>query len=715
MTNDKKITILVKKVIYQNPGNDWAVISAMWEDKDITACGVMAQVAPHESLEVTGNWRKHERYGMQFQIVTAYKSTSYTRDGIFRYLSSGNFSGIGQATARKIVDAFGTDTVKILTAEPHKLFKVKGVPRKAIYNLIAKWKDAREQAETLTALSDHQIPLYLAARIYQEYGEKSLSVVRRDPYQLPFTIQGLGFLTADKIGQAMGIEPYSQLRIRGAINYFLQINEDRGHCFLTSDQLLVLLEKNLKLTRQDLEASFVAALHQGEKENYLISEKINSTQSAHYRYPIYTTEVSIANKIKEMLTPVPIPGEARTNGENLVNSYRNLSPEQRDTARNLFQHRLTVVTGGAGTGKTTTVRLIIELADRLRLKYSLCAPTGRAACRLKELTGKKATTIHRLLEWQPQIGGFSKNSVAPLADDLVVVDEASMLDITLAQAILTSLNPQAKLLLVGDANQLPPIGAGNFLRDILKVSSLPAVELTKVFRQEHTSQIVRNAHLIIHGKSTGLVGGRDFIFVEEQDENKIIHQIKKWLQLYPDAQILSPIYKGLSGIDWLNIEIKSWLTGTSRGDKLQLEDKVIQIVNNYTLDVYNGDIGFVAEVNEKKEVVVDFRNSDKRVIYKPQHQRELRLAHAISIHKSQGSEFPTVIMPVVKQHYQMLNKNLIYTAITRAKRKMIVIGSAAMFKAGVQKNYDYYRQTRLYNRIIAEEQTVHTMEKHRNS
>ena len=689
----EKFTVEVKKVIFRNPDNDWTVAAAAYEGGDITLCGVMPILTPHETILVSGTWQEHARFGRQFQVEVLRPVMPRTVEGIEKYLSRGYFRGIGKSTARKITAVFGTETLKIIKDEPQRLLTVKNVSRKVLYNLIAQWQEHHEQAEILAELSDYHIPLHLAQTIYRKYGEQARQIVQRDPYRLPFTIRGLGFLTADKIGLALGIEPKSTQRLRGALNYFLQKGEERGHCFLTEGQLLQQLAKNLQMPRAEFQMEFLAALRQAEEENLLVCAKLGQNgQTAHYRASTYMMEANTAKYIETMLaTSTQARSVARELPQLLAARRAQLSDEQVQAVQKFFQHRLTVLTGASGTGKTSTVQLIVELARELELSCVLCAPTGRAACRLEELTKVEAKTIHRLLEWQPQREEFSRNAQNRLDAELIVVDEASMLDIALAEAILAACSEQARMLLVGDVNQLPAVGAGNFLHDLLQCGALPVVQLSHIFRQHSTSQIIHNAHLIIQGKSQGYTGGREFIFCEEQDSEHIVAQIKRWLQEFPQAQVLAPIYNGTLGIDHLNSEIRNWLHGGSC-DKLQVRDKVIQIVNNYTLNVYNGDIGYVRGVG-KDELTVDFNG--KLVIYPRKHYAELKLAYAISIHKSQGSEFETAIMPVIKAHTRMLNRNLIYTAITRAKKKMLVIGNAEVFKSGARRNYEIFRQTRL--------------------
>ena len=695
----EKITVEVKKVIFRNPDNDWTVATAAYEGGKITICGVMPLLAPHESLIISGVWMEHARYGRQFQVEVLRPTLPRTVEGIEKYLGGGNFSGIGKSIAGKITAVFGKQTLRVLSDEPQRLLKVKGVSRKVLYNLLAQWQEHREQAEMLANLSDCDIPLHLAQKIYRHYGEQALQVVQQDPYRLPFTIRGLGFLTADKIGLALGIEPMSTQRLRGALHYFLQKGEERGHCFLTEGQLLQQLEKNLKTPQTEFHAAFLAARRQAEEENFLVCEKINHDgQVAHYRAAVYVSETNTAKYIKAMLAvPTQARSVARELPQLLVARRAQLSDEQVQAVQKLFHHRLVVLTGASGTGKTSTVRLVVELAQALDLQYALCAPTGRAACRLEELTGAEAKTIHRLLEWQPQHESFNRNVDNRLTADLIIVDEASMLDIALAEAILAACDTHTRMLLVGDVNQLPAVGAGNFLHDLLQSEALPAVRLSRIFRQSHTSQIVHNAHLIMRGKEQGYIGGREFIFCEEQESASILAQIRIWLQKFPHAQVLAPIYNGILGIDHLNTEIRHWLCHCEgESDKLQVQDKVIQTVNNYTLNVYNGDIGYVRGVG-KDGMTIDFNG--KLVVYESKYCGELKLAYAISIHKAQGSEFETVIMPVIRSHTRMLNRNLIYTAITRAKKKVIVIGSAEVFKSGARRNYEVFRQTRLQQRL----------------
>ncbi len=696
----EKITVEVRKVIFRNPDNGWTVAAATHEDGEIIICGVMPSLTPHESFVVSGNWQEHARYGRQLQVATLRPSLPRTVEGIERYLSCGNFRGIGKSTARKITAVLGQQTLKILRDEPQRLLKIKGISRKVLYNLLAQWQEHHEHAEILATLGDYGIPLHLAQKIYRQFGEQAPQVVQHDPYRLPFTVHGLGFLTADKIGASLGIAPLATQRLRGALHYFLQKGEERGHCFLTEGQLLQQLEKNLKIARAELHPAFLAARRQAQEENFLVCEKINHDgQVAHYRAATYMSEVSTAQYIKTMLaTPTQAHAMGRELPQLLAAKRARLSDEQVQAVQKLFRHRLVVLTGASGTGKTSTVQLVVELAQALNLQCALCAPTGRAACRLAALTGAEAKTIHRLLEWQPQHENFNRNAQHRLAADLLIVDEASMLDIALAAAILAACDGHTHMLLVGDVNQLPAVGAGNFLHDLLQSPALPAVRLQRIFRQSQTSQIVHNAHLIIRGKVQGYIGGREFVFCEEQDNAGILAQIKHWLQKFPHAQVLAPTYHGELGIDHLNREIRRWLRhGEEESDKLQVRDKVIQTVNNYTLNVYNGDIGYVGGVG-KDSMSIDFQG--KLVVYASKHYGELKLAYAISVHKAQGSEFETAIMPVIRSHTRLLNRNLVYTAITRAKKKMIVIGSAEVFKSSARRDHEVFRQTRLQQRLV---------------
>lgn len=703
------MTILVERIIYRNPETSWAVIAASSDGKYFNANGVLPQVSPQQTLTTTGSWREHPRYGRQFVISTAYPARTYTADGIFNYLVSGKFKGIGKATARKIVDTFGDETMKVLNHDSQQLYKVPKISKKIIDHLVDEWRGSRSDAEVLAALGDLQIPLHLGQLIVDKYKEHALDIVQRDPYKVPFSIKGFGFQAADSVGLTLGMKEDSVERIRGAINYFLRTNERSGHCYMTRSQLVAEIEKNLPLSlrQQAARQNFETALKNAKKDKHVASDQTNR-QTIYYRSVLYNSEVYVAQKIGQMISKQP----KTINVDSTLAAHADLSEEQIRAASNSFRHQLSVITGAAGTGKTTTIIMIIEIAKDNGWELALCAPTGRAACRMNELTQNldnnlEAKTIHRLLEWQPHEESFKINEDNQLKKDVVVVDEVSMVDIRLARALFVALKPETHVVLVGDANQLPSVGAGNFLADLLKCRNIPSVKLSRIFRQGDTSQIITNAHKIINGDRHGYVGGDDFLFIEQPIE-QIVDHIKRYLKQFPDAQILSPIYRGPVGVDALNEEVKRWKHGAKYKPEFQVGDKVIQTVNNYNLGVYNGDIGKIFSIEKKKklekgkeveevEMIVNF--NDRAVIYDPTTGTELKLAYAISIHKSQGSEFPTVIMPLVRQHYIMLNKNLTYTAITRAKKQMIIIGSEAVFKRSAQRDYDLRRQTLLTSRL----------------
>ena len=687
------MTILVERIIYRNPETSWAVIAVRANGKHFNANGVLPQVSPQQTLNATGSWQEHPRYGRQFAISTAYPSKSYTADGIFKYLSSGKFKGIGKVTARKIVDTFGDETMKILNHDSQQLYKVPKVSKKIIDGLVEVWKNSRTEAEVLAALSDLHIPLHLGHKIIEEYKDRTLDIVQRDPYKIPFDIKGFGFQVADNVGLSLGMKEDSIERIRGAIGYFLQTNERSGHCYMTESRLVYEIEKNLPLSlrQQSARQHFETALQNAKNDRHVVRDQNDNRQTIYYRSILYYSEVYVAQKIGQMIANQP----KSINITSTLAPYSELSEEQIRAAGNSFHHQLSVITGAAGTGKTTTIRMIIKIAKDNNLKLALCAPTGRAACRLKEVTDVEAKTIHRLLEWQPHEKKFKRKEGSELTEDVVVVDEVSMVDIWLAQALFEALKPKTRVVLVGDANQLPSVGAGNFLADLLNCSSVPSVRLSRIFRQGKTSQIISNAHRIINGDQDGYVSGDDFLFIEQPVE-RIVDHIKKYLGQFPKAQILSPIYRGPLGVDALNDAVKRWTHGAKYQPEFQVGDKVIQTSNNYNLGVYNGDIGKIVSI-EKKILVVDFNG--RAVTYDSTNSYDLKLAYAISIHKSQGSEFPTVIMPLVSQHHIMLNKNLTYTAITRAKEQMIVIGSAEVFKRSARRDYDLRRQTRLTSRL----------------
>ncbi|MDE3270297.1 MAG: ATP-dependent RecD-like DNA helicase [Pseudomonadota bacterium] len=690
---EEKLSVEVEKVVFQNEQNNWAVLRVRSQDRDLVACGMISHVAVGETLDLFGAWEQHSKYGEQFHFAFAQHSPTFSPDALTKYLASGAFHGIGTVTAERIVKAFGEDTVKVLDETPQKILRIPKISRKPILNLIAQWQTNKQEREIIVALHSLGIPSHVASRIFKLYGERALAAVHEDPYALTQHVRGLGFMIADRIGLKIGIEPNSARRIRGACMYFLRAAEKRGHCFLTMQQLYAQIEENLKISGQ--QENFQSALQMAANAKELVIERGDTL----YRQPVYVAETNAAHVIKRLLQPI----NASSNTD-FAAAPQHLSTEQRQAAHNAFLHRISILTGAAGTGKTSTVEYALQLARQRSWQYSLCAPTGRAACRLTELTGQEAKTIHRLLEWQPQSETFARNVDNPLGSEfkLLVVDEVSMLDLRLAAALLVSLPVGMHLMLVGDVNQLPAVGAGNFLRDLL-ASKVPQIKLQRIFRQGQASQIIHNAHLLVSGSTQGYLQGRDFLFLASNDPADIISKTKAQLDLHPEAQILAPTYRGELGIDNLNKVIKAHLQKKLRLEEpssstaISVGDKVIQTVNNYELGVFNGDIGKVLDA--RKDVITVVFADNKQVTYSGREIDELRLAYAISVHKSQGSEFAVVIMPFVRQQTMMLNKNLCYTAITRAKQKFIAIGSTTVFKTSARRDYDYRRQTGLAARL----------------
>jgi len=704
----------LERVIYHNEENDFTVAKLKEKGKKglTTIVGNLSGINPGESLRLSGKWVYDKRFGEQFKVDTYQVVVPATVNGIKKYLGSGLIKGIGQIMAERIVRVFGLDTLDVIDKEPSRLAEVDGIGEKRISMITRTWQAQKEIRDVMVFLQGNGISAAYAAKIYKQYGNRSIELVRENPYRLATDIKGIGFLTADKIAKNIGIEKNSPIRAKAAILYMLSELSDDGHVYFPYNELIKKTEKKLEIDENTLTAAISSLL----KENRIYIEE--TEDRAVYLVPFYVAEKGIAlhlKRIKESSSSIrPINSQKALEWveERLGIT---LAERQREAVLLSTNSKVLIITGGPGTGKTTIIRAILKIFGMLKVNIILCAPTGRAAKRMSEATGFPAKTIHRLLEYSPKEGGFKKNEENPLSADLIIVDESSMIDTLLMYHMLKAVPSHAHLILVGDINQLPSVGAGNVLRDIISSNVFPVVTLNEIFRQAKKSMIVINAHRVNSGrfpliKKPDEEKLTDFYFIYEEDPEKILNKIirlckeripRRFGYNIPDIQVITPMNRGIVGTSNLNAELQREMNqnnlGLTYGSRIyKLGDKVMQVSNNYEKEVFNGDIGWVSNVSQEDgELEVEY--DGRKVVYERSELDEITLAYAVSVHKSQGSEYPVVIVPVVTQHYILLQRNLIYTAITRAKRLAILIGTKKALAIGiknnkVEKRYTYLRQ-----------------------
>ena len=709
----------LSRIRFQSDNGEFAVCELeLRNGQAVTMVGNILSARPGESVEVSGRWQNDARYGRQFAIDSIRPVPPTTREGIEKYLSSGFVEGIGPVLAERIVDHFGEDTLDILDDDPGRITEVEGIGKVRGERIMDAWAEQRQVRSVMVFLQSNGVSPGFAVKIWKQYGERSVQIVRENPYKLAEDIYGIGFRTADAIALEAGLERDSLARLRAGILYCLRQAHSDGHMYLPLGELKHRAVEILGVP-EDMLGGAVADLTQDER--ITVEPLGNEAAPAVFRAPAYRAELGAARHLGQ-LTGAEHWLTFSDLGDKLANIEREMGVElaqaQKQAALAVFEHKTVVVTGGPGTGKTTIIRAVVTLAQKLNRRVNLAAPTGRAAKRMTEATGRDASTVHRLLEFTPAEGGFKYNEERPLDVDLLIVDEASMIDTYLLHAIVRALPESTALLLVGDVDQLPSVGPGNVLGDIIDSDTVSVVRLTEVFRQAEQSTIVTNAHRINRGqmpmapsRSQGELVDFYTISAESpaQAQEKILELVSDRIpnafgyDAIDEVQILSPMHKGDVGCSALNRRLQERFNPGAdvleRGSKKwKVGDKVMQIRNNYELDVFNGDIGQISLIDRDDETVwVSF--DGRRVTYDFTDLDQLLLAYAITVHKSQGSEYDAVVLPVLTQHYVMLQRNLLYTAVTRAKKLVVVVGSEKAVGIAVRNNRSQLRYTRLDERL----------------
>ncbi len=685
----------------------------------VTVVGNIGNIAPGTELSLEGHWKIHPKFGRQFHITNCVQHLPATIVGIKRYLSSGMIKGIGPVIAERMIDEFGTDTLKVLEECPEDLLKIQGIGKKVLKKITSSWEEHREVRNIILFLQEHGVPPSYAVKIYKTYGKDSFKVLKERPYDIAYDIRGIGFKTADKIALRLGFSEYSIERVQAAIVYVLFNISERGHVFYPKKDLIEEVCKLIEIEDKELILNAIELLVE-KKRIHIEDITDKSIKEAVYLRHFYKWELEIASRLNQLLLSPPIQKLNKGNVASLITKLEEksrikLSEEQKRAVLEACLNPVHIITGGPGTGKTTITRFIGNILKEMGYNIKLAAPTGRAAKRLSEATGLYASTIHRLLGFGPG-GDFQYKEDRKLKVSALVLDEVSMVDYNLFVHLLRALPLTCKLILIGDVNQLPSVGPGNILEDLIKSEVIPTTKLTKIYRQAKKSMIVINAHRINEGKfpikSKNKPPEADFFWVEEEDPKKIQELIlymttKRIPEVYGydplfDIQVLTPMHKGDIGTVSLNKLLQDNINPLSpkHGSlkNFRLYDRVIQTKNNYEKEVFNGDLGIITYVDEEEgELVVSFDGKD--VLYHQSELDEISLAYCISIHKSQGSEYPVVLFPVTTQHFIMLHKNLIYTALTRAKKLAVIFGSKKAMAIALKDLNREERYTNLINRL----------------
>jgi exodeoxyribonuclease V alpha subunit len=731
------LTGAVERITYYNQENGYSVVrlrpdsgyaqnpAALGRDGSVTVTGNLPELSPGEHLHLNGQWTSHPKHGLQFQVEKCEQTLPATAAGIRRYLGSGLIKGIGPRLAERIVAHFGVQTLDVIESHPERLRDVPDIGAQRARLIAEAWEEQKQVKEIMLFLHAHGVSTNLAIKIYKQYGDQALAVVKSDPYRLARDIFGIGFKTADKIARLLGLPSDHPSRVEAGMVYILREMLGAGHVYAPQGKLVTQAAKLLDLPEEQV----LPALGRLSYDRRIQQDKLAipngdpqpGLQAVVYLTPYYEAETGLAERFRLLASSRSLPGLSVQGRLDLFGEQRDLSDEQKAAVEMALTSPLSVLTGGPGTGKTTCIQTLLAAADASRQRYALASPTGRAAKRLSEATGRPASTIHRLLGYSPG-EGFKYRATNPLPVELLVIDEASMLELLLAHSLLKALRPGTHLLLVGDVDQLPSVGAGDVLRDLISSGLAPVTRLTSIFRQAAGSLIVTNAHRINQGQMpiTQAEGDRSpdfYIFPAENPQEAadwvqevVCERIPRKFGLEPleQIQVLAPMYRGECGVNALNARLQASLNAAHPkkaevslfGQLFRAGDKLMQVQNNYDKDVFNGDFGALLGIDTiGRSLLVSF--DGRQVSYDWSEADQLVLAYAVSVHKSQGAEFPAVVAPLVTGHYLMLQRNLLYTAITRAKELCVLVGSRRAIGMAVRNNAVAQRYSALSRRLQA--------------
>lgn len=706
-----KLRCVIERITFQNPENGYSVMKVKVKGYNdlVTLVGNLLEVPVGSVLLCEGDWKVDKRFGSQFVCQSWEEVMPATAYGIEKYLGSGLVKGIGPKFAQLIVRQFGLDTIEVIETDIQRLYEVPGIGKKRVEKIRESWEKQKDIKNVMLFLQGYGVSTAYAAKIYRQYGKDSIDKVKENPYRLADDIWGIGFKTADGIANKMGYEKNDIRRCQSGIIYTLNQLANEGHVFAEEEQLVKAALDLLEAEEEPIRAALT---------NMIQTEEVKMEEEAIYLPPFYFAEVGTANRLlalvegqeKELLIrPMDLQALSKETGV----EYDEVQLQAIEEA---VRSKVMVLTGGPGTGKTTTTQGIIAALKHMGMRILLAAPTGRAAKRMSEATGMEAKTIHRLLEFNPK-DGYKRNEENPLEGDALIVDECSMIDIILMNSLMKAVPRSMRVVFVGDIDQLPSVGAGNVLRDLIDSEKIPVVRLTRIFRQAQTSRIVMSAHAINQGRFPDTSNGKatDFFFIQQEDAEKTAEEIvnlvknrlpKAYSQKTSQIQVLTPMQRGVVGAANLNMALQNALnpcpTALNRGGySFRQGDRVMQLRNNYDKEVFNGDLGYIESVDtEERTLLVNFE--DRLVEYEASELDELTLAYATTIHKSQGSEYPIVVMPVLMTHYVMLQRNLIYTGITRAKKICVLIGSKKALSFAIRNMSVLKRNSKLKERLNPE-------------
>ena len=723
----------VDHIIFRNAENGYTVLELVCEEEEITCVGIFSDIVEGENIEVTGEYTEHPSYGKQFKVHSFEEKAPEDEMAIERYLGSGAIKGIGIALAARIVRRFKKDTFRIIEEEPERLAEIKGISERKAMEIANQVNEKRDLRQAMLFLQQYGIHINLAVKIYNQYGQRIYSILTENPYQLAEDIEGVGFKTADEIAARIGIRTDSDFRIRSGIIYALNLATGEGHTYLPKEELTKRTSSLLEIDGEHIEKHY---MNLAIDRKIIMRQKENETQV--YASTFFHMENNTANMLKQLNVSYKVADEVIEKRIKRIEQQTQIELDEQQViaVKEAVKNGLLIITGGPGTGKTTTINTIIRYFELEGMDIFLGAPTGRAAKRMSETTGFEARTIHRMLEVSggPEgSGGFERNEKNPLETDVIIIDEMSMVDITLMHALLKAIMSGTRLILVGDVNQLPSVGSGAVLKDIIESGQFHTVKLNKIFRQASTSDIIVNAHKINNGEEVILDNkSMDFFFLKRYEADKIINVIlqliKQKLPKYVDAteydiQVLTPMRKGLLGVERLNTVLQMYLNPESPSKRekeygsivFREGDKVMQTKNNYQLEweirtkyglaidkgtgIFNGDTGIIQEINYFAETMKISFDEGKIVDYPFKMLEELELAYAITIHKSQGSEYPAVVMPMFKGPHMLMNRNLLYTAVTRAKKCVTLVGDDEVFYTMIKNTSQLKRYSGLKDRL----------------
>ncbi|HEK86628.1 MAG: ATP-dependent RecD-like DNA helicase [Candidatus Saccharicenans sp.] len=708
----------IEQVIYYNPDNGYSVFKVKTERGEVTVVGNFPPLSPGEYLKLNGQWVNNQKFGQQFQMESFSLTLPASTKGIEKFLASGLIRGIGPVLAKRIVKKFGENTARVLNDSPEKLTQVEGIGQVKFKEIIKSWEEHREIRDLIIFLQEHNVSTTLTYKIYRAYGRASFDILRRNPYQLALEVKGIGFKTADQIALKLGLASDSLERIKAYIFYLLEKDNEQGHVFSVEAEIKEKCQQELGVNSERITEALNSLLG-----NQAIIREESKDGDFLYLPFFYRAQEEVASAIVALSkASCQVPNFDLNRKITEIENLQGLvfSPLQKKAIASSLEKKLLIITGGPGTGKTTIIKAVVAIFEEWGKRIILAAPTGRAAKRLSETTGREAKTIHRLLEYKPKEGRFKRGPDYPLKAEALIVDEVSMVDLPLMYHLLRAVPREMRLILVGDKDQLPPVGPGNLLRDLIDSGIVEVIRLNEIFRQAKESLIVVNAHRVNQGLSLVYPPRKDptsdFYFIHQEDEEKVFQLILKLCQvsiprrlglspLSTQIQVIAPMYRGLVGVDRLNVELQKAMNPASSGLKVgakefRVRDKVMQIRNNYDKEVFNGDLGTIVQINpEKFGVLVDF--DGRLVSYEKEELSDLVLAYAISVHKAQGNEYQAVVMPLLTQHYLMLQRNLFYTALTRARKLSIIIGSYRALHIAIKNDQPIRRNCRLKEKIKA--------------